>query len=482
MLQFHTNPSRDGVYFDSAMAKKAAARLTLDATFSPTITGNVYAQPLYVASGAMGKPTVIVATERNHVIALDPTNGAAPFWDKTFGTPVTGVGTALGCGNIDPLGITGTPIIDPTTHTIYFDAMTLTGGAPKHMIHAISIDTGTDLAGWPVSPDTVAGFVSKGENQRAALQLLGGVLYLAYGGHNGDCGSYSGWVISVPVATPAQIGGWSIGSIRAGVSRGGIWGVGGIPTDGTSLFVSTGNTLNAGATWSGGEAVLRLTPPMPSFSGATADSFYPTAWANYDQNDSDLGGANPVVFDMSGAPVPHLVVAFGKDGILYLLNRDNLGGPGGALSTRTVASQTGAAYYGALNAAAAVYATSQATYVAFHANDNAPGFQIMGCPSGQTGGNLGVAKITAANPPTAAVVWCAPEAGLGSPMVTTNGAGDVIVWDANKRLYGYDGDTGVKVFDGTASPMPAAIHYFNSPIDAGGRMVVATLGYVSVFH
>jgi hypothetical protein len=177
-----------------------------------------------------------------------------------------------------------------------------------------------------------------------------------------------------------------------------------------------------------------------------------------------------------------LVVAFGKDGILYLLNRDNLGGQGGALSTHTVASQTGAAYYGALNAAAAVYTTSLGTYVAFHANGNAPGIQIMGCPSGQTGGNLGVAKITSANPPTAAVVWCTSEAGLGSPMVTTSGAGAVIIWDANKRLYGYDGDTGAKVFDGTASPMPAAMHYFNTPIDAGGTIVVATLGYVSVFR
>jgi hypothetical protein len=66
-------------------------------------------------------------------------------------------------------------------------------------------------------------------------------------------------------------------------------------------------------------------------------------------------------------------------------------------------------------------------------------------------------------------------------MVTTNGAGDVIVWDANQHLYGYDGDTGAKVFDGSASPMPTAMHYFNTPIDAGGRMVIATLGNVSIF-
>jgi hypothetical protein len=476
VLQFHTNPSRDGVYVDPGMTKSTAAGLTLDATFKPTITGSVYAQPLYAASGVMGKPTLVVATEENHVIALDPTGTGTAFWDQTFGTPVTNVGSTLGCGNIDPLGITGTPIIDPSSHAIYFDAMTLTGGAPKHMIHAIAMDTGAELAGWPVSPESVSGFASKSENQRAALQLLDGVVYAAYGGHNGDCGSYAGWVIGVPVANPSHIAGWSIGSVRAGVSRGGIWGVGGIPTDGTSLFVSTGNTLNAGNVWSGGEAVLRLTPPTPTFGNASGDAFYPVDWVNYDANDSDLGGANPLVFDMPGAPVQHLVAAFGKDGILYLLNRDNLGGAGGALSMQPVASDTGPAYYGALNAGAAVYTTSQGTYIAFHANGNAPGIQIMGCPSGQTGGNLGVARITAGSPPTAAVVWCAAEMGLGSPMVTTASNGDVVVWDANRRLYGYDGDTGTKVFDGTASPLPALMHYFNSPIDAAGTMVVATLG------
>lgn len=475
VLQHHTNATRDGLTVDPSMTEAVAATLKMDATFSPTITGNIYGQPLYVSSGANGKPTIIVATEENHVIALDPTNGAAPFWNATFGTPVTNVGTVLGCGNIDPLGITGTPVVDPTSHAIYFDAMTLTNGAPLHMIHAVSINTGTDLPGWPVAVD-MAGFTSETQNQRGALLLLNGVLYVPYGGHNGDCNTYYGWVVSVPVATPSQISGWSVGSVHAGASRGGIWGAGGVATDGTSLFVSTGNTLNAGSTWSGGEAVLRLTPPTPTFTATSTNAFYPTAWSNYDANDSDLGGANPILFDMPGAPVPHLVVALGKDGILYLLNRDDLGGEGNPLSTTTVASDTGAAYFGALNGAGAAYTTSQATYVAFHANGNAPGIKIEGCPSGETGGNLGVARIAATNPPTATVVWCAAQANLGSPMVTSTGSGNVIVWDANKSLYGYDGDTGKIVFDGSSTVLSGSLQYFNTPIDAAGTMVVATTG------
>lgn len=483
VLQHHTNPSRDGVYTDPSMTEAVAGTLKLDTAFSPSITGNIYAQPLYVARGVNGKPTIIVATEANHVIALNPQNAATPFWDATFGTPVTNVGSVLGCGNIDPLGITGTPVIDPSSHAIYFDAMTLTNGAPLHVMHALSMDTGTDLPGWPVALDLLAGFTSETQNQRGALQLLDGVLYVPYGGHNGDCNTYYGWVVSVPVAAPSQISGWSVGSVHAGASRGGIWGAGGVASDGTSLFVSTGNTLNTNGTWSGGEAILRLTPPTPTFTATSTNAFYPSSWPNYDSNDSDLGGANPILFDMPAAPVPHLVVALGKDGILYLLNRDDLGGEGNALSTTTVASDTGAAYFGALNGAGAAYTTSKGTYVAFHANGNAPGIAIEGCPTGQTGGNLGAARINPTNPPTATVVWCAPEANLGSPMVTTSGSGDAIVWDANTSLYGYDGDTGTKVFNGLSTPMPSSLQYFNTPIDAAGTMVVATSapGHVVLF-
>jgi hypothetical protein len=477
VLQHHTDAKRDGVYVDPTMTRAAAQALQLDTTYVPAIAGNVYAQPLYVSKGANGKATYVVATEMNHVIALDPTAPAAPFWDKAFGAPVTNVGTALGCGNIDPLGITGTPIIDPTSHAIYFDAMTLVSGTPKHMVHAIAIDTGAELpGGWPVDLDArVPGFTSRTQNQRSALQLLNGDLYLAFGGHNGDCNTYFGWVVGVPTSAPANVEGWSIASLNPAATRGGIWGSGGMPTDGTSLFVATGNTSNTESTWSGGEAVLRIAPG-PSFTSSDANEFHPTPWLTYDADDADLGGANPVILDLADSPTPHLVLAMGKDGILYLLNRDNLGGEGGALSTTTVASQPGPGYVGALSGAAAAYTTSKGTYVAFHGNGNASGLKLLGCPAGQGGGNVGAARINATSPPTATVAWCVAETNLGSPMVTTTGNGDAIVWAASGSLFGYDGDTGAKVFDGSKSPMASPVHYYNTPIDAQGRMVVATSG------
>ena len=177
-----------------------------------------------------------------------------------------------------------------------------------------------------------------------------------------------------------------------------------------------------------------------------------------------------MVFDMPSAPVPHLVAAVGKDGYLYLLNRDNLGGQAGELFRLAVASQ-GLNGTGAINASPTAYTTSNGTYVGFRINSGA----ATGCPNGEQG-NLAVVKITAANPPSAKMAWCTNESGLGSPMVTT-GSGQTIVWNASNHLYGYDGDTGMIIFPttaGTAADVFASkMQQFNSPIDANGRIVVA---------
>ncbi|MDP9002588.1 MAG: hypothetical protein M3O46_21065, partial [Myxococcota bacterium] len=342
-------------------------------------------------------------------------------------------------------------------------------------IFAVSLDDGTIKSGWPVVVDTaVPGFVSKGHNQRGALALQNGILYVPYGGHNGDCGTYNGWVIGVNVSTPGMVKAFSTNMIGGGASRGGIWAVGGVAStlDGASLFVSTGNTGGV-TTWAGGEAVLRL-DPGPNFTNQTANEFYPTEWLAEDMRDEDLGGANPVVVELPGAPMgsQHLVIVPGKDGYLYVLNRDNLGGVGGQLS-RMAAGPQGQGGTGALKAASAAYTTSQGTYVAYNINVNAMPAST-GCPAAVSARSIGVAKISG-SPPTARVVWCTAESGMGSPIVTMTGTGDAIVWDANTHLYGYDGDTGARVYagpDAMASPM----QYFNTPINAKGRIVVATSG------
>ena len=106
---------------------------------------------------------------------------------------------------------------------------------------------------------------------------------------------------------------------------GAIWGVGGVASDGTNPFVTTGNTFNTGGNWSGGEAVIRF-QPGPIFSGNPSDYWAPTNWFHLDHSNLDLGGSGPLLVDVPGATPSSLVVALGKDGNAYLLNRDNLGG------------------------------------------------------------------------------------------------------------------------------------------------------------
>jgi hypothetical protein len=462
VIKFHGNSSRDGFYIDPAMTPANIATMHRDTTFNGAVTGDVYAQPLYVENGPNGNEAFIVATEENHVTALD--SAGAVIWDKKFGDPAR---SGLPCGNIRPLGITGTPVIDEANRIIYFDAMTSDGGSAniRHLIHAISLDTGLEKSGWPLPfSGIVTGADAPHHNQRGALDLVNGVLYIPYGGHYGDCDPYKGTVVGIPVDNPGGAKHWE----TAG-QEGGIWSTGGTTSDGTNIFVATGNTTGA-SSWAGGEAIIKL-KAGPTFSSQPVDFFAPSDWKDLDDGDVDLGGANPVLVDMPGAPVPHLVMAFGKDANLYIGNRDNLGGIGGHLSKTQVAS-------GAILGAGASYKTSQGTYVALRAaygHGNA-------CPVGGRG-NIAVAKITAENPPKAQVVWCTDEK-LGSPIATSvDGSSKAVLWDASDKLYAYDGDTGEKIFagGGASDGLGATMQYFNTPIVAKGRIAVATKGRLVVF-
>ncbi len=114
VTQEHNNPSRDGVYVDAAFTPSAAANLTRDLSFDGTVSGNVYAQPLYIEGGPNG-PMIIAVTESNNVYALDAITGIV-IWQRTdIGPPVT---SGLPCGNINPVGITGTPVIDPASRRL----------------------------------------------------------------------------------------------------------------------------------------------------------------------------------------------------------------------------------------------------------------------------------------------------------------------------------------------------------------------------
>jgi hypothetical protein len=311
--------------------------------------------------------------------------------------------------------------------------------------------------------DAGAIFDSGVQNQRGALQFLNGVLYVPYGGYNGDGGNYYGSVVGFRVASPQTPTWWHTTALK-----GGVWGPGALPTDGTSVFPITGTTTGTNGTWGGGEAVIRLTAGL-TFSGNASDYYAPSNWEDLDNSDTDLGGASEVVLDMPGAQYPHLIVAGGKDGNLYVLNRDNLGGIGGELLKMPVSGAS-------LKGAPAAYATSLGTYVAFHIE----GGSGNNCAQDQ-GGNMVVLKLTQ-SPMVATTVWCSTQDDLGSPMVTTtDGTSNPIVWNADSKLYGWNGDTGAVIVDGTNTAMSTAVQKWNTPINAHGRMAVGVNGQLYVF-
>jgi hypothetical protein len=475
VLQHHNNPSRDGVYVDAALTFAAAATLHIDTTFADVKpTGKVYAQPLYLA-GAAGKPdTVIVATEANQVYAFDAATGAQ-VWNKALGAVVS---SGLPCGNIannGGLGITGTPVIDAATRTLYVNAMTADPPVTaKHMIHALDADTGTERSGWPVDVDASASFDdttfdSVVQNQRGALALIGGKVVVPYGGHAGDCKGYHGWLVGVSTTDPSDVTSWSTRSIA-----GGVWASSGPASDGTSLFFATGNAKamasdganTSPSTWGDGETVYKfgasLTRPADT---ATTDYFVPANWAALDRADLDVGGTSPMIIDVAGATPSKLVMALGKDGNAYLLDREALGGRDAA-AIATLKVDTGAI----INASVA-YTTATASYVVFK-----NGGKASGCPSGQSGG-LSAISISKGSPPALAVAWCGGPATSGSPAVSLSNtaAANPIVWVVgnDNKLHGVDGDTGTSVFDGGDTAF-AAVQSIQTPIVANGRVFVAS--------
>jgi hypothetical protein len=323
------------------------------------------------------------------------------------------------------------------------------------------------LPGWPVDiADSLKGkdFAPREQNQRGALAILGGTLYVPFGGHTGDCGRYHGFVVGISLSDPRTVTSWAT---RA--RGGGIWAPGGVSTDGKSLFVATGNTFDA-RVWSDGEAVIRLAPDLHR-SDDKKDFFTPSDWQALDARDADLGGTNPLPLDVpaqSGAQA--LILALGKDGKAYLLDRDDLGGIGGSLAVQTVA--------GLIVTAPAAYPADDGVFVAFLG-------QGAQCRAPERDAGLTVLKIQSGSPPAMTMAWCAPLYGDGSPIVTTtDGRSNPIVWilgaEGDNRLHGFRGDTGEPLFAGPSQAM-AGLRHLQTLIATGDRLYVGADGAIYAF-
>lgn len=465
VLEHHGNRERSGQYVVPGLSWEAAAHLRRDPAFNADVAGPVYAQPLYWQKPGADRALLVVASEQNIVYALDSRSGALA-WKTSLGPPVPR--SSQPCGNVDPVGITGTPVIDEHREALYLNAMVADKAlGARHMIFALSLKDGSVLRGWPLDVQAVLArsgqtFSSPVQNQRSALTVLGETVYIPYGGHFGDCGDYRGLVVSVGLEPPHAVRSWST-TARGG----GIWAPGGISSDGHAVYVATGNTMGAWH-WSGGEAVIRLGADL-KFSGQPQDFFAPSNWLRLDLTDADLGGTNPLLVKLAARD---FMLALGKDGNAYLLDARNLGGIGGNLLKRRVSSDT-------IRTSPAYIALDDKAWVAFRG-------QGVDCPNGSRG-DLTALKITAAPAPTLDIAWCAAAQGQGSPIITTtDGRANPIVWivgaEGSNRLHGFRADTGAAVFaGGGAAEAMTEVRRFQAPIVVGGRLYVASDQHVYAF-
>jgi hypothetical protein len=382
--QYHFSADRSGNYVVPGLTVARARSMHLDSAFEGHVDGHVYAQPLLF--NAAGRQLLLVATENDSLDALDARTGRL-VWQKSLGQAVSSA--MLQCGNIDPLGITGTPAIDDSRQAVYLDEMVATRDGPQHLIFGLSLKNGQILSGFPVNVASALGrlglrFVSRDQNQRGALLVSQNTMYVPYGARDGDCGNYHGWAIGVSLDDPHRVRAWSTSA-----AGGGVWAPGGVVSDGSSLFVATGNTFKT-SEWGGGEAIIRLGFELKPPESAD-DYFAPSNWRMLDRYDADLGGTAPVPVDLnlSGHSF-HAIIALGKDGKAYLVNRDHLGGIGKGLASAKVSTD-------AIITAPAVYpAPDGGAFVVFPAKFN-------GCPTGKLEGTLGALKLMADPTPSISV-------------------------------------------------------------------------------
>jgi hypothetical protein len=362
VLTYHNDNNRTGQNLNEVILTPANVNtLTFGKLFSYNVDGYIFAQPLYLSvleiPGQGIHRVVFVATEHNTVYAFDAgsntgANGGL-LWEVNLGPsaaiPNSDFGNRYGPFNLTgtEVGITGTPVIDPTSGTIYVDAFTHEGTNYFHRIHALNITNGTEQAHSPmlvaasITGTGVGGggngfvtFVAKQQIQRAALTLAGRILYVAYAAYS-DTNPYHGWILGYDTATLTQLTNYTFNTTPnsttaaygANAGEGGIWmGNGGLAVDNTTnLYFEVGNGIfnafNNSAGTEYGDTFLRLST---SNNLSVADYFTPYNQASLADGDLDLGSGGLLLLPDQPGNFPHLLVGAGKEGKIYLINRDKM--------------------------------------------------------------------------------------------------------------------------------------------------------------
>ncbi len=363
VYSYHNDLARDGANTQEyALTTSNVNTATFSKLFSCTADGAIYAQPLWIANltinGAKHN-VVFVATEHDSLFAFEgdanpcvtlwkvsliDTNHGATSGEVTVPAGTSGYKVGVGNGDVTPeVGVTGTPVIDPSTNTLYVvsKSMNSVGTSFYQRLHAIDITTGNEKFGGPANitssnvtyPGTGDGgstvsFNAQQEIQRSGLALINGVVYVVWASHE-DFPPYYGWVAGFNAST---LGVANILNVSPNVGYGGIW-MGGAPAAdaNNNLYLITGNgafdvTNGSAPNNDYGDSFLQLSSSL----GVTS-YFTPSDQATDDANDHDFGaGGAAVVLNLTSGALRHLVIGGGKDGTLYLLNGDSMGGLGDA--------------------------------------------------------------------------------------------------------------------------------------------------------
>jgi len=497
VLQRGNDIYRRATYVQPGLTASAVTAMAPDTTFNTNASfpanGNTQnqgtASVLYVENGPAeaGCPagaTGCTATARGASAGLffafaalraDPNVVA---FDETTGLPVWTAHVDTG-GD----GIRGTPVIDPDSRRLFV----VTGNDP-HLVHVLSIDNGAEATtgGWPVtlSATTLSyngkTFNSAAQNQHGALLLLNRILYIPFGGQYGDGGNYLGWIVALDTADPTRLAGWATQSLRSG-----IWGSGGLASDGTYVFGVTGDTTSVARNASDSEEVLRV-KGMAELTRDAASVFVPTEWTGWDRptGDLDFGASTPAFVPLAaGSEPPSLLVAPAKAGRIYVLNGSNLSngtypGVGGALANLIVANPTAESVY----TAPTIYTSASGLHAAINAGNGA----TPHCPQGTATSDEMVISVLLqpGHDPLATEVWCAPNVGGGHmnypPISTTTdtaGANALVWFVSGAQLTAVDGDTGQKVVTTTGAACDA-VPSMSFPIAVKNRIVVSALGHL----
>jgi outer membrane protein assembly factor BamB len=305
---YHQNSQRTGV----APGMPPAGPLQL--AWSANLGGEVAGQPIIVGN------TVVAATEQDTVYGLSRGSGAV-VWRTSLGSPVPL--SEQPCGNLNPLGITSTPVYDRATGLVYVVAQ---DGRTRHVLAGLRLSDGKVAFTRDIpAPDHEPAF----DQQRGALALADGRVYVVFGGHYGDCGPYIGSVVAVPATGSGPLYSYHLPTPK----QGGIWAAGGpvVSPDGT-IFVSSGNGGRFSPPFDGSDSVIALTPTL-----RRTGVFAPTDWASLSASDLDLGSTSPALLSDGQ------ILQVGKSGVAYLVDGAHLGGVGGQLAQQNVCVAFGGA-------------------------------------------------------------------------------------------------------------------------------------------